>query len=88
MRAEFSSEANSRLIDMHDVEAKNPTLPSSFFVRPPRAREKNVPSRGKQLLGRGMVGMGGKVGRRDRWRCTSSHVLRRGNLLPRLGGSR
>lgn len=45
MRAEFSSEANSPLIDMHDVEAKNPTLPSSFFVRPPRAREKNVPGK-------------------------------------------
>lgn len=73
----------SELIDMHDVGAKDPTLPCSspFFVRPPRTREKNAPSRGKQFLGRGMGWM-------ERWRCTSSHVLRRGNLLPRLGGSR
>lgn len=73
----------SELIDMHDVGAKDPTLPCSspFFVRSPRTREKNAPSRGKQFLGRGMGWM-------ERWRCTSSHVLRRGNLLPRLGGSR
>lgn len=70
MRSGIELGGKTRLIDMHDVEA-NQTLPythththtPSLLLRPPRfTREKNVPSRGKQLLGRGTVGMGGGAG--------------------------